>query len=153
MSSRTIKLLHVEDEISQRRLFAHHLKVINDFHFEILYADAEQSALDAFDSGGVELVILDYYLRQGNGLHCLEALRRRDQIVPIIAISGLATAAIAADLLQAGADDYIGKHDLKSGVLARILREALARADAWRKRDVRHQPSFEAENGSHMVNL
>ena len=75
MSSRTIKLLHVEDEISQRRLLAHHLAAINDFHFEILYADAEESALDLFDSGGVELVILDYHLQQGNGLNCLEELR------------------------------------------------------------------------------
>ncbi len=138
MSSRTIKLLHVEDEISQRRLFAHHLKVMNDFHFEVLYADAEGSALDAFDAGGVELVFLDYHLRQGDGLHCLEELRRRDPVVPIIAISGIATDEIAAQLLQAGADDYIGKRDLSSGVLDRVLRDALARADVWRERDVRH---------------
>jgi DNA-binding response OmpR family regulator len=136
MSSRTIKLLHVEDEISQRRLFAHHLAAINDFHFEILYADAEESALDLFDSGGVELVILDYHLQQGNGLNCLEELRRRDQIVPIIAISGIATDEIAAALVQAGADDYLCKRDLTSGVLDRSMLAALARADAWRKRDV-----------------
>jgi DNA-binding response OmpR family regulator len=138
MSSRTIELLHVEDEVSQRRLLAHHLTAINDFQFEIVYADAEASALDVFDRGGVELVILDYHLREGNGLHCLEELRRRDQIVAIIAISGVATAEIAADLLQAGADDYIGKRDLTSSVLAPILRQALARADVWRGRDVRH---------------
>jgi DNA-binding response OmpR family regulator len=138
MSSRTIKLLHVEDEESQRRLLAHHLTAMNEFQFEILYADAEQSALDAFDHGGVELVILDYHLRQGDGLHCLEKLRQGDPIVPIIAISGVATAEITADLLQAGADDYIGKRDLTSGVLAPIVRQALARADVWRQRDVRH---------------
>jgi DNA-binding response OmpR family regulator len=147
MLSRTIKLLHVEDELSQRRLLAHHLKTLTDFDFEILYADAEESALAMFVGNGVQLIILDYYLKQGNGLHCLEELRRRDQIVPIIAISGLATAEIAADLLQAGADDYIGKSDLTSNVLARILREALARADVWRNRDVRHEPSSEPQNG------
>jgi DNA-binding response OmpR family regulator len=138
MSSRIIKLLHVEDEVSQRRLLEHHLKAINEFQFETLYADTEESALDGFDHGGVELVILDYHLREGNGLHCLNELRRRDQIVPIIAISGVATAEIAADLLQAGADDYIGKRDLTSEILARILREALVRADVWRKRNVRN---------------
>jgi two-component system, NarL family, sensor histidine kinase UhpB len=138
MSSRLIKVLHVEDERSQRRLLAHHLSALNEFQFEIFYADTEESALDVFDGGGVELAILDYHLREGNGLHCLEELRRRDQIVPIIAISGVATAEIAADLLQAGADDYIGKRDLTSGMLARVVREALARAEVWRERDVRH---------------
>jgi DNA-binding response OmpR family regulator len=138
MPSRTITLLHVEDEESQRRLLAHHLAAVNELQFEILYADAEQTALNVFDKGGVELVILDYHLREGNGLHCLEELRHRDQIVPIIAISGVATPEIAADLLQAGADDYIGKRDLTSGVLAPIVRQAVARADVWRERAVRH---------------
>jgi DNA-binding response OmpR family regulator len=136
MASRTIKLLHVEDEESQRRLLAHHLAAMNDLQFELVYADGEESALRVFD-GGVEMVILDYHLRQGNGLHCLEELRRRDQIVPIIAISGVATAEIAADLLQAGADDYIAKRDLTSGALATVMREALTRADVWRQRHVR----------------
>ena len=96
MSSRTIKLLHVEDEESQRRLLAHHLTTMNEFQFEILYADAEQSALDVFGLGGVELVILDYHLRQGDGLHCLEKLRQGDPIVPIIAISGVALMSVGS---------------------------------------------------------
>ena len=112
MTSRTIKILHVEDEESQRRLFAHHLRSMDDFQFEIHYADAEEDALAVFESGGVEFVILDYNLREGNGLHCLRELRYPDQVVPIIAISGVATAEIATDLITAGADDYISKQDL-----------------------------------------
>jgi DNA-binding response OmpR family regulator len=88
-----------------------------------------------FDTCGVEFVILDYRLRQGNGLHCLKELRRRDQIVPIIAISGFATPEIADDLLQAGADDYITKRELTGGELAHRVRAAVARADASRERN------------------
>jgi DNA-binding response OmpR family regulator len=139
MSSRTIKILHVEDEESQRRLFAHHLRAMDDFQFEIHYADAEEAALDVFRTGGVEFVILDYNLRQGNGLHCLRELRTRDPVVPIIAVSGVATAEIAADLVQGGADDYINKRDLTSCVLARSMRDALKRADAWREWSTGHQ--------------
>ena len=134
MSTRTIKILHVEDEESQRLLFAHHLRAMDDLRFEIHYADTEDAALDVFRTGGVVFVILDYQLRHGDGLHCLEELRRRDAVVPIIAVSGVATAEIAADLVQAGADDYISKRDLTSGVLARRLRDALGRSDAWRQR-------------------
>jgi len=140
MPSRTIKLLHVEDEKSQRLLLAHHLATMDDFRFEILYADAEDAALDVFDDGGVEFVIIDYHLRQGNGLNCLEELRRRDQVVPIVAVSGVATDEIAAALVQAGADDYLCKRELTSGALASSMRAALARADVWRRRDAGHRP-------------
>jgi DNA-binding response OmpR family regulator len=139
MTSRTIKILHVEDEDSQRRLFAHHLRAMDDFRFEIHYADAEESALEVFESGGVEFVILDYNLRQGNGLHCLKKLRDRDAVVPIIAISGVATSEVAADLIRGGADDYINKRELTSSLLARSMGEALARADAWRTRAAAHR--------------
>jgi DNA-binding response OmpR family regulator len=139
MSSRIIKVLHVEDELSQRLVLAHHLTAIKDLQFKILYANAEQAALETFDSGDIDFVIVDYHLSQGNGLHCLEELRRRDQVVPIIAVSGVATEEIAAELLQAGADDYIGKRDLTSGQLATSLRHALARADACRRRDAGHR--------------
>ena len=61
-------------------------------------------------------------------LHCI--------LVDLSLKMGVVACHLNADLLQAGADDYIGKRDLTSGVPARISREALARADAWRKRDV-----------------
>jgi DNA-binding response OmpR family regulator len=82
----------------------------------------------------VEFVFLDYNLHQGNGLQCLKALRMRDPIVPIIAISGMATAEVSGDLVAAGADDYINKRDLTTAVLAHSLRDSLRLADAWRKR-------------------
>jgi PleD family two-component response regulator len=58
----------------------------------------------------------------------------RDPIVPIIAISGVATADVSGDLVSAGADDYINKRELTSGLLGESLRDSLKRADAWRKR-------------------
>jgi two-component system cell cycle response regulator len=134
MSIRTVKILHVEDEEAQRLILAHHLKTIESLRFDVYYADAEQAAIDLFRRGGMDFVILDYNLRQGDGLHTLEQIRLIDPIVPIIAISGQATEEIAADLVQAGADDYIRKQDLDSTLLSRSLKSALERADAWRRR-------------------
>ncbi len=139
MPPRAINILHVEDEDSQRRLFAHHLRTLNEFQFEIVYADSEEIALEIFRSAPINFVILDYNLRQGIGLHCLQLIREHDPIVPIIAISGAASDEIAADLVQAGADDYISKRDLTSGLLADRMRDALKRADTWRERHINHQ--------------
>ncbi len=120
----------------QRKLIGHHLTAIDEYRFDVEFAETEEIGLELFDFGGTELVILDYQLRQGNGLHCLRSLRQRDLIVPVIAISGVATTEIALELLQAGADDYLNKRDLTSKLLARSVREALLRSDACRPRIV-----------------
>jgi CheY-like chemotaxis protein len=133
MAPRVLKLLHVEDDRTQRAVTAHHLAAVGEITFEITCAESEQEAINEFGRGGFEFVILDYYLTQSNGLECLRQLRRLDPIVPIIAISGTATPEIAAELVQAGADDYISKEDLNRKMLARSLRCALDRADALRQ--------------------
>jgi CheY-like chemotaxis protein len=133
MTPRTVRLLHVEDDPVGQRLTAQQLTTLGEFQFAITYADSEDAALTAFDRGGTEFVLLDYHLNQGNGLSCLRQLRQRDPVVPIVALSGMATPEIAAELLRVGADDYLGKQDLTTEALARSVRDALARADAWRQ--------------------
>jgi DNA-binding response OmpR family regulator len=76
------------------------------------------------------LVILDYQLAQGDGLHLLKQLRRLDPIVPIIGISGVAPAEVAAELVRAGADDYFEKSHLDSAKLAKAIRAVLLRAES-----------------------
>src|ERR1700730_6696294 len=81
MSPRNVKLLHVEDELIQRRLIAHHLRALPEFAFEIVAVESESLAMEAFQQTRFELVILDYQLTQGNGLHLLGRLRRLDPMV------------------------------------------------------------------------
>jgi DNA-binding response OmpR family regulator len=133
-ATRTIRLLHVEDDESQRHLLAHHLKKVPDCTFAITVAESEARALAAFDAHQTDFVILDYQLEAGDGLSCLQSIRRRDATVPIIAVSGTASPEAAADLLHNGADDFLRKQEMTSDILARSIQTALARADAWRQR-------------------
>ena len=134
MSLRMVKLLHVEDDELQRRVMAHHLEGLEGLAFTIRCTDSEAGAIEAFRSEASDFVVLDYQLTQGNGLSCLRRLRELDPVVPIVAVSGTATPEIAAELIQAGADDYISKQELNRVLLSDCVRAALTRADAWRKR-------------------
>jgi DNA-binding response OmpR family regulator len=133
MPQRTIKLLHIEDDLIQQRMMAHHLASLADFKFAITTADSEDGAVAEFERLQPELVILDYHLSQGNGLSCLRKLRQQDRIVPIVAVSGKATPEIAAELLRVGADDYLNKQELTAEIMAGSVRAALLRADTWRR--------------------
>ena len=129
-----IRVLHVEDDRIQRSLVAHYLDAIKGHRFVVIGVESEDQAVDLFRRGGIDLVILDYQLVQGDGLHCLQQLRRIDPLVPVIAVSGIATQEIAAKLIGAGADDYLDKQSMDKRGLAQSVVSALTRARAVRAR-------------------
>lgn len=146
MADRRVNLLHVEDDELQQRLVAGILGMLEGLRFNVIHATTEDEAADAFTRVRFDLVVVDYQLEKGNGLQCLRRIRRRDSIVPIIAVSGTATTAIAKELLRLGADDFLQKADLTSEVLGQSVRAALARSDRWR----RHLP-HEAEDKPNQI--
>lgn len=141
MATRIIGLLHVEDDVIQQRLLAHHLNM-GGVHCDLACVGSEDAAIERFQQGGMEVVILDYHLTKGNGLSCLRRLRQIDRFVPIIALSGVATPEIAAKLLHAGADDYISKIELTSDRITHCVRDGLHRAETWRQRVPVSMPDF-----------
>jgi DNA-binding NtrC family response regulator len=133
MSNRNIRVLHIEDDRFQHRLLAHLLGNLDEFTFEIRCAESEREGLALFDQHGADLIVLDYRLTEGDGLHCLKELRLRDAKVPVIAISGVASLEIAKELVECGADDYLNKSELLPNSLAKSVRDVLSRWDAWKK--------------------
>jgi DNA-binding response OmpR family regulator len=134
MSAQTVRVLHVEDDVMQQRTIAHDLNALPEYAFAITAVTSEELAVECFQKGTFDLVLLDYQLAEGDGLHLLVRLRDADAIVPIIAISGMACSEVMAQLVQAGADDYFDKRKCTSGDLAKSIRSALRRAEAMRNK-------------------
>lgn len=64
-----------------------------------------------------DLIILDYNLGTGiNGLDTLKAIKAQKPKVPVIILSSQEDIQIAADLLHAGAYDYIQKKNQKDAI-------------------------------------
>jgi CheY-like chemotaxis protein len=139
--ARPVRVLHVEDDLLQQAEMSCLLGTLPDLAFDITPVASEAEAVETFAApaqtngkGRFDVVLLDYHLAQGNGLSCLRQLRRLDPLVPIIAISALSDPQIAAELLVAGADDFVSKENLSAGRLGNSLRSAIARAEAVRLR-------------------
>lgn len=133
-AARSVRVLHIEDDAVQLQALALHLAAIKGFRCSVTPAASEDGAVELFAKGGFDVVLLDYCLEEGNGLACLRRLRALDPVVPIVVVSGAATPQVAAELLEAGADDFLSKENLSGERLARSLTAAVARADAFKQR-------------------
>jgi DNA-binding NarL/FixJ family response regulator len=129
VAGRSMKLLHVEDDGIQHRLTMFHLKKDREFEFTVSWAESQDDAVREFQRDRKDLVILDYHLREGNGLHCQKELRALDPIVPIVALSASKDAEIAAQLIRAGADDCLEQSSIRGDGLRLAIVAVIARAD------------------------
>jgi pilus assembly protein CpaE len=136
---RTIRVLYIEDDRVQQQATSLILSTIKDFKWEITAITNEAEALDRFSSVDFDLVLLDYHLAEGNGLNCLRALRKVDELIPIIVVSGVNEPHIVSELLVQ-ADDYIGKENLSAERLTRAIKVAISRADGCKQRMATMQP-------------
>jgi Flp pilus assembly CpaE family ATPase/CheY-like chemotaxis protein len=131
---RAMRVLHIEDDVLQQEVIALHLTGIKGLRCTVVPVASESEAVAQFRRQPFDVVLLDYHLAQGNGLGCLRQLRALAPIVPIVVISGVADPQVAAELLDAGADDFLSKENLTGEALARSLAVAVARADACKQR-------------------
>ena len=126
------RILVVEDEESYRDPLAYLLRKEG---FDVSLAADGLAALDEFDRGGADLVLLDLMLPGMSGTDVCRALRARSQ-VPVIMLTAKDSEIDKVVGLEIGADDYVTKPYSSRELLARIravLRrqvEAPAAADA-----------------------
>jgi len=138
VAGRRVKLLHVEDEAIQHRMIMLHLKHYEEFDFIVTWVEGQSEAVRSFQHEKHDLVILDYHLNQGNGLDCVKEIRALNPIVPIVALSASEDARIAAELVKAGADDFLNKARFDSQRLRSSINAALSRADLFRTQAETH---------------
>ena len=79
------KILIVDDEAPLLRMVS---QVLRKAGHEATVASSGQEALDLYDLTGHDLVIMDLIMPEMEGLEAIIELRKRNEDVPILAISG-----------------------------------------------------------------
>jgi DNA-binding response OmpR family regulator len=129
MPTDTPRILLVDDEESVQKLLSYPLR--ND-GYEVVAAGDGQEALDRFDEGAFDLVVLDVMLPRVDGFDVCRKLRARSA-VPIIMLTAKAEEFDKVLGLELGADDYITKpfsmREFRSRVKAVLRRAELVRGD------------------------
>lgn len=77
--------------------------------------------------GEVDLVLLDLFLPDSRGMDTILNFKPFISAIPIVVLTGLDKKEMARDAIKEGAQDYINKNDLDSGILENSLRFAIGR--------------------------
>jgi two-component system, chemotaxis family, sensor kinase CheA len=98
--------------------------------FEVDLAGSPTEALSVLAAQQFDAIVLDYVLPSMDGATLAARVRDLGITAPIVVLSGAATAADQEKALQAGADAYLDKDDVRQGALAALIRDLIEKGDA-----------------------
>ena len=127
----TMRLLILEDvpedaELEQRVLSRAGIA------FEALRVDSRVGLSHALETFQPDLIIADYNLPDIDGLTAIKLIRERDPELPVLLVTGALDDEAAAEVVKAGAYDYLRKDRMSRLPLA--VEHALASAEATKAR-------------------
>jgi CheY-like chemotaxis protein len=143
VSSASIHVLLIEDNLGDARLLRALLQETASPQFELVHAERFSEALTRLSERRFDVVLLDLSLPDAQGLETISRLARQAEGTPIVILTGLNDEEIAIRALQQGAQDYLVKGQADGQLLARALRYSIERHKA--------EESLKARNRELMV--
>jgi DNA-binding response OmpR family regulator len=102
-----MRVLVVEDELRLAENIAAALREGPGYAVDI--ANDGHDAVHLGEAGGYDLIVLDLMLPGIDGLQVLRRIRTKGQNAPVLVLTAISGKASIVELLNAGADDYLGK--------------------------------------------
>jgi len=152
MKEKPLQILLVEDNAGDVRLLREMFSKERRDAFQLTHLLRMSEAETHLAKGGVDIVLLDLGLPDGHGLDTVRRAHAAAPGVPVIVLTGLDDEALAAEAMNAGAQDYLIKGQIENRALPRALRHAVERHRMQTETDLirTHQMQFKAEFLSHV---
>jgi len=144
MALPSYQLLVIDDSKRDILLLERILRQAEDAAFILTHVESAQAGLDELGEQTYDLVLLDYYLPDMDGIAFLQEKQSRGLQAPVIMLTAFGQERLPVAALQAGALDYFRKDEVNSSLLGKAIRQAIeksrlqadALADAARLRDL-----------------
>lgn len=128
-----IRVLLIEDNPGDRRLLQELLRDVVSVHIQLNYADSLGQGIQSLSETRFDLVLLDLFLPDSQGLATFTELYQQERRVPIVVTTGLNDETLALNAVQAGAQDYLVKGQITGELLVRSIRYGIERKRAEQK--------------------
>ena len=116
-----MKVLLIEDSVTDAVLVTSHLKLAPEQSIEVFHACRLEDGMKALASEEWDAVLLDLGLPDSNGLDTLREIKTVGDNVPVVVLTGDLNEDTALQAVKHGAQDYLNKNQLSGPVLVRSL--------------------------------
>ena len=127
MSARPLRVLMIEDSLTDAMLVEGELRRSSFSKFEIKRTDSLSAGLALLRDEDFDVVLLDLLLPDSVDIETVRAVHGAEPSVPIVVLSSIQDEAVAIEAIRNGAQDYIMKGHLDGDVLALSLRFSVER--------------------------
>jgi DNA-binding response OmpR family regulator len=141
-----MQVLIAEDELRVRAFLT---RGLTEEGFSVVEAVDGNAALESAMRGNVDLVVLDWMLPKTSGLEVLKALRRAQNMTPVLMLTARDDVRDRSLALNEGADDYLLKPFAFEELLARV--RAVLRRSAGRPAPTLSCADLTVEPAAHRV--
>ncbi len=128
MAVPSYQLLVIDDSKRDILLLERILGQAEDATFSVMHVESAQAGLDALGENAFDLVLLDYYLPDMDGLKFLEERQTRGLTTPVIMLTAFGQERLPVAAMQAGALDYFRKDEINSSLLGKAIRQAIEKS-------------------------
>lgn len=125
-----IRVLLVEDDEEDYIITQEHLSEAKLASFKLTWVKDYDEAVDFYCKETFDVVLIDYRLGIHDGLELLRALRKKNDSIPLILLTGLGDTEIDIQAMKSGASDYLVKGQTESTLLERSIRYSIERKKA-----------------------
>ena len=133
-SPETIELLIIDDDSDFFALAEHHFSRFQSRKFNIRWKQDGKSGLAELEQNkAIQVVLIDYYLPEMNGLEVTKKIREKHISTPIIFLTSSRDFRLAIEVMKYGVDDYLVKDEATDTVLPRTVVNVLERLILKRK--------------------
>ncbi len=127
MEDISIKVLLIEDNPGQAGLIRKVLAEVQYPAFHLEWVEQLSTGLDRLAAGGIDLVLLDLSLSNGQGFDTLIRVRTHIPEVPLVVIGDVDDETLVTRAVQQGAQDYLFKEQVESYLLVTTILYAITR--------------------------
>jgi two-component system cell cycle response regulator len=127
MTANIIKVLLIEDNSGDARLIQEALFESKYIQFELKWVDQLDAGIECITKDIYDVILLDLSLPDSHGMNTIINIREHTQTIPIVVLTGLDDEQVAIHAVQHGAQDYLIKGQVNSGLITRSLRYAIER--------------------------
>ncbi len=128
MALPSYRLLVIDDSKRDILLLERILRQAEDAVFTVTHVESAQVGLEELGNQPYDLVLLDYYLPDMDGLAFLEEKQARGLTTPVIMLTAFGQERLPVAAMQAGALDYFRKDEVNSSLLGKAIRQAIEKA-------------------------